>query len=424
MSGRLGVRTVVGLALAALGWAAACGDDTEALPEEGAPSAEILQSMVEGRRDCPGHSGVKVFSGNGDSTMFSVLSVPKEITLVPEFHDCQRLLIGTKTSYGPTVGVFASNDLAMPSGPRFPVAEIVNFDAVPYSSLGIEKNFNCLYMFRDDTATNGIAARMVPVGDDETKCLLEYDVTMGGTPLLVVPYTPEEPLNWEDIPRVARWEWNPGTQTQYIGIRCDLQWCEVGPNGFSSSGDHKPDFNDKKEKRTFWIKGWYDEQNLAVRQGNYLKPDKAVGTIVPDKSLGDYSDATFPKETWVPAARVAINPHAAQYKKKLGLDHVKPEDIPGKMNQLELCKASWTVCAAASGESTIPTQPTVNCTGTASDWWARMVGAKGEIKYFCVTRTPHTHAIEGTARWRWHLKDETIWVRCAEGCCQVNSEEM
>jgi len=413
-------RAAMGLTFASVMWGAACRNDVVVVPQVDEPLPAIQSSMVEKRRDCPSHSAVTLFSSGEDSTLYTELSVPKEITLVPEFHDCQRLLIDRATTYGPLVGVFASNTLGVSgsTGSRLPVAEVVNFDVVEYTPLGIKPQFNCLYMFRDSAAANGIAAYMVSVGRVEKACLNEYAPSMSGTPLLVIPHTPPPPLNWEDIPAVARWDWDPVTRRQYIGIRCDLQWCEVGPqDGFGLSTAHTYPFAHKREQRTFWIKGWYDEQQLAAKSGNSLWPLPAVGTVVPDSSLGDYSDATFPTSRWVPAARVAIRPYRTEYMSKLGLG---PAVIPHRMNKLELCKAPWTTCAASAGGS--PAQPTVNCTGTANDWWARMITPTGQTKYFCVVRTAHTHAIEGTARWRWLLEDETIWVRCAEGCCQVNSD--
>lgn len=424
MSSCPSMRAVVVLGLASVVWSAGCDRSPEVPPAEDEAAPEIAASMQDPRRDCPSHRGLTLASAGVDS-IYQVLSVPKEITLVPEFHDCQRLLIDAATSYGPLVGVFASNDLgaaqAASIAGHLPVAELVNFDPVSYPPLGIKPNFNCLYMFRDSMAANGIRAIMVSVNLDEKACEKVYDPAMAGTELHVQPYTPEDPLTWEDIPAVARWDWDPKSRRQYIGIRCDMQWCEVGASGFSPSEGHKHPFSEKKEKRTFWIKGWYDEQRLAVRVGNGLRPLQSVGTIVPDSALDDYSNTSFPKSRWVAAARVAVRPYHPTYQAKLGIGPVPDSDIPNKMNRLELCNAAWGDCAAAAGDS--PPQPTKNCTGATIDWWARMITPTGTTKYFCVIRTAHTHALVGTARWRWLLQDETIWVRCAEGCCQVNSEE-
>ena len=42
-------------------------------------------------------------------------------------------------------------------------------------------------------------------------------------------------------------------------------------------------------------------------------------------------------------------------------------------------------------------------------------------KYFCVAKREHpAMVIPGIVRWRWKVKDETIWVSCQRGCCEVD----
>jgi hypothetical protein len=338
--------------------------------------------------------------------------------------------------------VFASNTLgseyfvpaglSLPAGLRdtgviqanvedsLPFAEIVDFDLIGYDTLGIKTGFNCLYLLRDASADFGIKALMVPVGTEEKECEKPYQTSMGGHELLAVPYEVPAGLTWEDLPAVARWDWDPATKVQFIGLRCGFFWCEVGPKtGFGSSAAHVYPFAKAKEKRTFWIKGWYDEQQLAAKVGKALRPLSVVGTVVPDSALDDWTDGTFPTESWVPAARIAIRPPAQRYKDKFGL---MATHIPTRMDSLQLCQGSWSECATASGES--PTQP-ANCDAAASDrWWARIINQQKSKRYFCVIRAPHKGVpIAGTARWRWLRNDETVWIRCAEGCCQVNPNE-
>ena len=41
--------------------------------------------------------------------------------------------------------------------------------------------------------------------------------------------------------------------------------------------------------------------------------------------------------------------------------------------------------------------------------------------YRCVHRRIHSgEEIPGAVRWRWKEDDETMWVRCPQGCCTVN----
>ncbi|MGH7429842.1 MAG: hypothetical protein ACREJ4_16010 [Candidatus Methylomirabilaceae bacterium] len=409
-------RTLVGVAALA-GALSACDRDVQ--PDW--PRA-IDASLKDVRIDCPGHLPVIYRSLGGDSAVYQTLSVPGPITRIPEFHDCQRLLIDQAVTYGPLVGVWASNTLddTSSAGPVLPMAEVVDFDQVGYEPLGVGPGFNCLYVMSDAQAPFGIRAVMVQAGANEAACGRPYDPAMAGADLMAVPYEAPSGLSWDDIPRVARWEWDPVTRRQYIGLRCGLRWCEVGPQGgFGSSAGHNYPMTERRERRTFWIKGWYDEQQLARKAGGSLHPLGAVGTIVPDSALGDYSDATFPGNVWVPAARIALRPPQQAYATKLGLGATA---IPRNMDRLQLCHGSWSACATASGST--PAQPKA-CTGDPDhQWWARIIRRQGAETYFCVIRTAHPGIqIEGTARWRWMKNDETIWVRCAEGCCQVNPNE-
>ena len=419
----------VGLFLAGTG----CQPDVPPAAEaEHQPEQEILASMSDKRIDCPGHSRVLYVRSSGDpgdTTSLAQLVVPGSTTNIPEFHDCQRLLISPATSYGPLVGIWASNSLQETTQASLPYAEVVNFNQTEYKPLGIKPGFNCLYIVPDSTADFGIRGVMVSVGEEsDSACSRPYQSTMGGTTLYAVPHQAPDDLTWEDIPSVARWDFDPVARQQFIGIRCDggRAWCELGAaEGFGTSPDHKYPLPGKKGKRNFWIKGWYDEQRLAewIPSSKSHRPLASVGTVVPDSLLGDWTDEDgtkpFPKNSWVPAAQAALRPPHAPYDSTLGLDAIS---LPKKMNRLELCHGDWTTCAAASGES----PEALTCgSDAATDWWARVVSSKANKRgrYFCVVRTPHKGVdIPGTARWRWVNEDETIWVRCAEGCCQVASE--
>ena len=64
--------------------------------------------------------------------------------------------------------------------------------------------------------------------------------------------------------------------------------------------------------------------------------------------------------------------------------------------------------------------------GKAALWFAKIRPADAtKEEVHCVLRRDHSClrakgvTIPGTARWRWVAKDETSWVRCMFGCCQV-----
>ena len=45
-----------------------------------------------------------------------------------------------------------------------------------------------------------------------------------------------------------------------------------------------------------------------------------------------------------------------------------------------------------------------------------------KVKYLCVRRERHGGAVipRGAARWAWSDKDESLWIRCADGCCTTD----
>jgi hypothetical protein len=145
--------------------------------------------------NCPDHTPIRFVLANDSAVTLDALSVSGKITLIPEFHDCQRLIDDTGLKYGPLVGVYVSFlNAQIPALPPIPVvrrpslsggrptqarvptgastitaattaiaaAELVAFDG-DYDTLGIKLGFNCLYLLNDGSATR-VTARMVRVG--------------------------------------------------------------------------------------------------------------------------------------------------------------------------------------------------------------------------------------------------------------------
>lgn len=402
--------------------------------------------------ECVDHDN---FSFNG--TTYDTLSVSKYFTKIPEFHDCQRLIDSTGLAYGPLVGVFVSYQIeslqvphilpAVPPGvvgpygvltPISPVpvtttvpaapltkvfasAELLSFDG-DYEALGIKKGFNCLYLIEDITVPSRISARMVPVGDVETNCGRQYDPSFGGTVLATqAEYQLFKPT---DYPPVARWEWDPDHNLQIIGIRCFPTWCHVGP--LSASPSLGMDVNstqvpDPKELRTFLVRGWHDEQRLALSNASSgLDPGYPVATVVPDKDLDKWNDVSDFKN-WKQVARIFFSPNSPQYQtdKKYNFAGATGGKPPTEMTKVYMC--GGTHCF-----STGETAPTCPASPDGLTWYARVdpIG-KGKGRPRCVYRQVITingtvYDPPATARWRWQKTDETLWARCAKGCCQVN----
>lgn len=422
------------------------GDDQKQL----APVGVTLAS----NRECPFHEDRITVGEPGAEESYDTLPLVGPITGIPEFHDCQRFIGDSAKSYGPLVAIYATNNLAgrtltpAPSAPEVdatnqpvvadparvseavlpagPVSDavalgiIVDFDQVAYAPLGIEPGFNCLFVFPQGGSPNGLGAKVVPVGTNVQKCTSGATRSERGTDLVV--YTKRMNLDHpNDYPPVARWDWDQKTSRQYIGIRCGPRWCEIGPQGFLRSDTHLfPGLGDPKERRVFAVKGWHDEQWLAhpvAGAPGAIVPKPFRGTLVPVKNLSSLKIAAFRGPDWVTVAGVAITPHDSDYQGKFGFTEAT---MPGTMNKVALCNGDWAACIAKGGSpAVVPTEPACPPTDDGT-WWARITSTTGSHRYFCVKRNGHAGiTMPGTARWRWLNTDETIWIECDAGCCQV-----
>lgn len=401
-----------------------------------------------GRYDCPDHGPVQV----GDTT-YTQLSVPGPITGIPEFHDCQRVITvdGGGVNYGPRIGLFASQGLGqfqvtplqyqspgsgamgtstLVPGPQGVTQAVVTTQqgAGPpafvevvawgdYKPLGINYGISCLYIVPDPTRPTGLAGKMVHVAL-ESQCAnganqVEGTVTkmLWVYPMQLTGYRPE------DIPPVARWDWDVRNRKQAIGVRCGDTWCNIGLEHLQVPPAHAPmPPTNPKQDRVFGVKGWYDEQNMAVPGGGGLVPAPQVGTIFPDPGLVDVTDSNAFSGRWIPVAKVkfpVVNPH---YSQKFSV----VQTGQGPLNEVYVCAGA----DCSFGDATAP-----NCTVPpgAWNWYAKIVSAVGGNKsprFKCVNRHVHVDFMPvATARWRWHPTDETMWIRCAGGCCEVTGEE-
>jgi hypothetical protein len=373
-------------------------------------------------------------------------SVARDKTNIPEFHDCQRIILEDGQSYGPLMAVFAAADLDRmqfydSSGLKnaMPAAEIFNDSAdFSYPPLGIGPKFNCLYILRNGTGQ--LYGKMIPVGSAEKDCARSADlVTQPGTEL-AVRQTLVNRYADSVFPPVARWDWDSVHKQQYIGLKCGAAWCEVGRKrdhrfpDFVSSGTYIPPRAVlTPEDRVRAIKGWYDQQIIAIDDGIAAKPGNVRATFFPHPELGKYTETRF-DSTWVPVSYVALEGLPGAYKKKFNFDRVGPRALLAQMNEISFCRGTRRGCRIPTPLSTsvlqscgkanlllLPEQPR---------WWAR-IGSKGALAgarnpsvstymFKCVTRRVHKGVqIPATARWRWLADDETEWQYCPSGCCEV-----
>ena len=374
----------------------------------------------------------------------SGLSVPGPITNVPEYHDCQRFI--TSSGFGPLTAVFAAFKLdslatvldrhvkeSLSVGQNtvrtraFALAEVFQHNGLGYQPLGIAPGFNCLFMYGE----NGILkARMVPVGRNEEQCAASFDPGSTSGTALTVSIRTLSGFKSEEYPPVARWD-RAADGSYYIGLKCKpVEWCEVGigaaaPSPYYSSTPATVTPDD----RVRLVKGWHDEQTLAVLgSGTDLVPGAVTGQVFPSPTLGTNGLDAYTNK-WVTTGHIAIGSQSSQYKTMLNLDAVPPASALAAMNTIEMCYGTSGGCLIPAGhafpDGTCGWMNSVFSKVTAR-WWARITAAGDKtVAYRCVIRRDHMNAgvdwVPGTARWRWKVNDETVWEECVRGCCEIET---
>jgi hypothetical protein len=369
-----------------------------------------------------------------DTSVAPAVTLPDvgPIATIPEFHDCQAFDVG-----GRFVGPFAvyalfeqenvwqlvaKRDLTG-GGTRDTaiLAAVIRSFGAAYAPLGIQPDYNCLYLFFD--ADNLVKGRILPNGTNPD-CADFVPPFPASAPLLEVRRSVTPGLTAADYPPVARWERDPNTAAYHIGVLCGV-WCEVGPPGFGSASTYNAS---GAMTRGFVLKGWYDEQELALPapSSGAVVPSSIRGTVFPDPSLDGRVVADFAGR-WTAVARIAFPAANAAYQSKLNLGNISLTAGPANLrplNRLFMCHGTRAACTVPNSTrcSWATSWPSDRTPGDTT-WWALVVSSSGVRRHFCVVRRAHPTGgkhVPGTARWRWSPSDETIWARCDQGCCEVD----
>ncbi len=398
------------------------------------PLREARRSAVaDPENHCPNQRGDIVLRADSDGTrrILSIMPIAENLTDSREYHDCQKFVDPDGADYGPLVGIWAAKDLdllfpnPLPTTPAVNatlVAQIYNW-GTPYNPLKIATDFNCLYLWFDGRDWK---ASMASAGMDPNGCARSIAVPAGPTGL-VVSAPSNEGFDPADIPAVARWDRSADDREQYIGIRCGPSWCEIGSSKFHPSLAHAraymsfppmpghPSQSPSKDPRAWMLKGWYDEQHLAVLKpsGIGVRPHEVVGTLVPHPQLGELNSRSDFANRWMPSAQASLSGRSTEYEKKNRLALFKG------VNLISLCRQDKPGGCPPEAGHVLPTNCPSDGTGT---WYAEVSSLRGKIfNYYCVTREDHgADPTVATARWHWLNNDETIWIRCLNGCCTLS----
>ncbi len=379
---------------------------------------------------------------------------PAEVTIgliqptadIPEFHDCQRFIVEEDRArvYGPMAAIFASPQLKQleaqlssaasapgdsgvtgrtpnPLTPGVPqVSSAVPIGVIyadgRYDPLGIQTGLNCLYIYY--TTLGGPdttwSARMVPEADADGCPIRSAPSVATYTDLEIKrevvrdPQTGQEYKADDDYPPVARWDWDPKNEQQYVSIYCGYAWCEIGRPGFSQSPPLQPRASDDtpRKRRVLAIKGWYDRQYLARFDATgKLVPTEILATIVPDPDLSKVTvmpDWVHAGDVWLESSSDADKEALKEYEKKFAFKKTqpdKPSEIfirdPGKSEQAE---QFWEAKLTAAG-------------------WSIFNDKRRRVKF---RKLKADYEVPGVVRWRWMTLDEGTWARCPYGCCEIS----
>lgn len=360
-------------------------------------------------------------------------------TDIPEFHDCQRLL-NSDSTYGPLAAIYAAARLdsvmtdlyrlnpeesaqhvvgrrSFNTSPRarsverstsaVAVGTILSFDG-DYLPLRIRSGFSCVFLA--GSLQTGLSAWIAPHTSSAcpaSRLISELQSDPAVMLLEVVPYTVAGMLD-EDYPPAARWDWDSANAKQYIGFKCGAAWCEAGIPGFQQSHRWRApaNMNSRLERRVFEIKGWYDEQLLAIKDPitGVVRPSSILGTVFPDPGLDTLAFASFASGERLAALIMLSKDSANYYKTKFNfLSHTAstPQIPYGKLNKL------WIRDGIAGWNNKIFSHMGVN------DKTRREV-----FRDHSADIATGNFVIPGSARWRWVRDDETVWKGCDAGCCE------
>lgn len=390
---------IAGIALLTL---AGCARERDGMRERPSPDArsylvsqESLINLHPGvtftmlHPEC-GHSLKKVDNTDVDLNWIGLA------TSFPEYHDCQRLIEPSNTSeYAQLAALFATQQerpTAAESSRAYLLAYAINFGQASgnntYAPLNLTRGISCVYAQLHPSATY---AWLIPTsGSIDCTDLVIDTAGLPAARRLELQRIRHPGATAADYPRVARWDWDANRSEQYIGVECGVAWCEIGRAGFTSSPvPAVPPGAPMPNSRVYRIKGWFDVQRLAVQSAGRLVPGAQTGVIYPHPFLDSREWSDF--GLGVQGAIFAIDNASAIYDGKFNMG-------PGASSVVHV------------------TRP------TSGSWNGRARRGPADRKVR-VTYRPQLTAparLRGTARWRWTDEDESAWMSCVHGCCQVD----
>ena len=317
---------------------------------------------------------------------------------IPEYQDAQRFSTGPSpmATYGPLACVAARPNLDALLASDFAgdtgiLVAVVFVDASApltskYTSINLQQGWNCVML-------RGVApnyqAFIVPSVNE--RCAIGNAPNIG-----VASFTNPTGTGPADVPAVARFVLRPNGDVG-VGVRCVDAWCVAG---MTNIGQADPPPQSQAPGPNFArrvIPGWFDLQFIAAYDATApfrLRPGFRA-SVVPDANLESYNNYhDFGTKRHVATVTFAGNP-TGKYQTHWGF-------VPGD-NEMDL---QWI--------------------GPGEDDWKVFINGveRSGLKVNFTNHAPTLSRVVGTARFAWkdgREGDEGVWVRCAVGCCEVDT---
>jgi hypothetical protein len=392
-----------------------------------APDSEALRKQVT---TCIEPVDDKARSDRLDELNSESLRLTRMYFDIPEYHDEGRLPAGADAGgalLGPLAGIYASPFLHGFTRPAqiseqgrpgvlagIVVVQLNRWETtVPqsYRNLRLGVGVNCVWLY----TTNGVQFEAYVSHPDPQK---ECDRTVfvpGGTPpkandgqLPVVAVRFRGFTRQEGYPGAARF----GTRNNgdpILAFKCLDAFCEIGVQNHSEVSA-PPGTVPPTPPQVEWtltpnlqaqaaanpegvrvrvIKGWQDQQVLAIRDNNFVwRPSAVRATIVPDPALPGYSASSF--NQWRRVATIKID-----------------GAVPANSKYYR-----WGL---RQGDNEVWFQ------GSGAIWRAEIRRAgQPSTPWRYMKRTVHYDvSVPPIVRFRWTGADDGVWAPCGNACCKA-----
>ncbi|WKW12234.1 hypothetical protein Strain138_001517 [Pseudogemmatithrix spongiicola] len=348
---------------------------------------------------------------------------------VPELNDCQRLVLGNEQdgyTYGDIAGVFVNKDGGTYTDASLSTPRALALVYFPYGGkydpLHLTAELSCIWVQR---TRQGYDA-WVRAASEDHDCLDTATAANDKSLTLAVRATKPQAASRtlpDTLYNVVRWDWDPVTSTQFVSVRCGDSWCEIGQEGFGGSRSHVDGLPTAAIAfNALRVKGYYDEQYLAEWRNDRLVVGRNRGTIFPTAQLAAFAANKPTIGEWIPVAEINMAPEVGQYEHMLNLVGNSERLVAGPRAIVSLCLGDGRSCAPIKNEVILNES---SCPPTEDGRWYARIERPGGARYFCVKHRSHPPGfyIPPVVRWRWREDDETIWIRCFGGCCEVDVDE-